>query len=138
MMYNLIPTAVLAVALGFVSSARAQTYDLSWYTVDGGGDMWTSGGTYELSGTIGQPDAGVVMTGGDFELVGGFWAAGAPCTLNGDLNYDGTIDLLDLSQLLANFGTLGGATYEDGDLNGDGAVDLIDLSELLIGFGTSC
>ncbi len=61
-------------------------------------------------------------------------AVGCP----GDLNGDQTIDLLDLSILLAHFGQIGGATYADGDLTGDGNVDLIDLSELLIVFGTSC
>jgi hypothetical protein len=28
--------------------------------VDGGGTMTASGGTYSLSGTVGQPDAGVL------------------------------------------------------------------------------
>ncbi len=58
-----------------------------------------------------------------------------PCT--GDLNGDGTVDLLDLSTLLNNFGT-SGAGPADGDLDGDGDVDLIDLSTLLTAFGTSC
>ena len=52
---------------------RANDFDLDWYTIDGGGEMWSMGNDFELSGTIGQPDAGAVMTGGDFELIGGFW-----------------------------------------------------------------
>jgi hypothetical protein len=37
-------------------------YDLSWWTVDnGGGD--SAGGTYTVNGTIGQPDAGALMSG---------------------------------------------------------------------------
>ncbi len=136
-------TTLLVTALAFSLGASSQAtadFTIDWWTVDGGGGMWATDPamTFELSGTIGQPDAGTVMVGGPFELVGGFWALGAPCTLLGDLNGDGVIDLLDLSQLLAHFGTLSGATYEDGDLNGDGAVDLLDLSELLIGFGSSC
>ena len=51
--------------------ARAQPYDLSWFTVDGGGGTST-GGVYSVSGTIGQPDAGV-MSGGGYALTGGFW-----------------------------------------------------------------
>lgn len=35
--------------------------------------MRSTGGEFELSGTIGQPDAGK-MSGGDFTLTGGFWA----------------------------------------------------------------
>ncbi|MGO8677067.1 MAG: hypothetical protein ACLQVX_14500 [Limisphaerales bacterium] len=54
-------------------SARAQTYDLSWFAIDGGGGT-SSGGTYSLSGTIGQPDAGV-LSGGNYTLTGGFWSA---------------------------------------------------------------
>ena len=35
--------------------------------------MWAAGGRFELGGTIGQPDVGVVMSSGRFTLVGGFW-----------------------------------------------------------------
>ncbi len=58
-----------------VSRVLAQTgggYDLSWHTVDGGGDT-VSGGGYTLSGTAGQPDAGTTLTGGGYTLTGGFW-----------------------------------------------------------------
>jgi hypothetical protein len=56
----------------------------------------------------------------------------------GDLNYDGVVDLSDLAQLLAHYGTTGGAEYEDGDLDGDGDVDLADLAALLGVYGTTC
>jgi hypothetical protein len=49
-------------------------YDLSWSTTDGGGGS-SSGGIFDLTGTAGQPDAGV-MSGGDFTLAGGFWGGG--------------------------------------------------------------
>jgi len=120
-------------------AASGQTYDLSWHTIDGGGEMFTTGGDYELSGTIGQPDAGVLMTGADFVLAGGFWAGGAeePFCF-GDLDGDNDIDLADLAQLLANYGTTSGAVYEDGDLDVDGDVDLADLAALLGVYGTTC
>jgi len=50
--------------------------DLSWNTVDSGGGTFSSGGSYTLGGTIGQPDAGG-MTGGAYTLSGGFWAGQA-------------------------------------------------------------
>jgi hypothetical protein len=50
---------------------QAQSYAITWWTVDGGGGTSTGGG-YTLSGTIGQPDAGV-MGGGGYTLTGGFW-----------------------------------------------------------------
>src|SRR5271157_1484908 len=54
-------------------TAHAQSYSIDWYKVSGGGGTST-GGTYQVSGTIGQPDAGGAMTGGDYSLTGGFWA----------------------------------------------------------------
>jgi hypothetical protein len=56
----------------FCIHAAAQSYSIGWYKVSGGGGTSTNG-QYSLSGTIGQPDAGV-MSGGNFELQGGFWA----------------------------------------------------------------
>ena len=49
-------------------------YDVSWWTVDGGGDV-LSGGGYTLQGTAGQPDAGA-LSGDGYTLSGGFWATG--------------------------------------------------------------
>jgi|SRR5579871_759101 len=56
-------------SLGFY--AIAQNYTISWYKVAGGGGT-SSGGSYSLSGTIGQPDAGH-MAGGNYAIDGGFW-----------------------------------------------------------------
>jgi hypothetical protein len=55
-----------------------------------------------------------------------------------DLDRDNDVDLSDLAQLLANYGTTGEATYWDGDLDGDDDVDLEDLAELLSVYGTAC
>ena len=63
---------VLTLVLASIASAQGG-YDLPWWTVDGGGDT-SSGGSYVLSGTIGQPDAGG-LSGGSYMLVGGFWSA---------------------------------------------------------------
>src|SRR5438105_7152134 len=46
-------------------------FALTWSTVDGGGGL-SSGGQFNVKGTIGQPDAGQVMSG-TFTLNGGFW-----------------------------------------------------------------
>ena|ERR1041384_2280495 len=48
-------------------------YDLSWNKIAGGGGVST-GGVYTVSGTIGQPDAGVPMSGGNYSITGGFWS----------------------------------------------------------------
>lgn len=53
-------------------------YDLTWNTIDGGGVIESTGGNFSLSGTIGQPDVGVVLGGGAYSLVGGFWVGVSP------------------------------------------------------------
>ena len=63
---------ILAALFLFTQLARAQTYSIDWFTIDGGGGTST-GGVYSISGTIGQPDAGPTMSGGNYSLVGGFW-----------------------------------------------------------------
>jgi hypothetical protein len=53
--------------------AFAQSYSIDWYKVAGGGGAST-GATYQVSGTIGQPEAGGAMSGGQYSLTGGFWS----------------------------------------------------------------
>jgi hypothetical protein len=48
------------------TGALAPPYTINWHTVDGGGAMNVTGGTYTLSGTIGQPDAGPTLSAGNF------------------------------------------------------------------------
>jgi len=57
-----------------VLAATSDDYDLSWWTVDAGGQSYSSDGRYSLGGTIAQPDAGI-LEGGGYTLVGGFWGA---------------------------------------------------------------
>jgi hypothetical protein len=69
----------LMLALTWAAIAAPTELSLDWWTVDGGsGTMSGSGpaGAYTLSGTAGQPDAGM-MADGDYVLVGGFWGGGA-------------------------------------------------------------
>ncbi|MDZ4755525.1 MAG: hypothetical protein SGJ11_13640 [Phycisphaerae bacterium] len=108
-------------------------FDLSWHTVDGGGETFSVGSGFVLGGTIGQPDAGAVMTGGAFALTGGFWpgaefTSGVPCF--SDFNADGVVDATDLAVLLGGWGVDGPA-----DLSGDGIVNSVDLALLLGAWG---
>ena len=77
--------AIGAVAL-LAASAHADPA-INWWTIDAGGGSST-GGSFTLSGTIGQFDASTPVTGGSFRLVGGFWGDGGafvsiPITRNG-------------------------------------------------------
>ncbi len=55
--------------------AQGTGYDLSWWSVDGGGGTFSTGGGYSLGGTAGQADPGVLANGG-YNLGGGFWRGG--------------------------------------------------------------
>lgn len=77
------PTAVfaafftlLAGSLIFVTSPASAQLTIGRWTVDGGGSPPAQGGGYQVYGTIGQPDAGV-LTGGAYTLGGGFWGTSA-------------------------------------------------------------
>ena len=111
-------------------------FDLGWYTLDSGGTTSATGGAFELSGTVGQPDAGVKpMEGGGFELTGGFWFRLAP----GDCNEDGGVNLFDCGDFEAcmvgpSIGP-GGAPCPCFDLDADNDVDLADFAEFQRGFG---
>ena len=66
--------ALLLSTLNFqLSTAHAQQYSINWFKVAGGGGT-SAGGAYQVSGTIGQHDAGGPMTGGNYSLTGGFWS----------------------------------------------------------------
>lgn len=65
---------VLLLATGSVAAQTGGPYDLSWWTVDGGGgESKDLGSGYALMGTAGQPDAWT-MGDNDYSLAGGFWS----------------------------------------------------------------
>jgi len=68
---------VALVVSGLITSSSLGQYEISWYTIDGGGGRST-GGDFTLTGTIGQPDA-AYSRGGNYELLGGFWPGGPLC-----------------------------------------------------------
>jgi len=72
---RLIVSVILFAVLN--ATVASGQYKLNWYTIDGGGGR-SSGGPYELLGTIGQPDA-AYSAGGGYELLGGFWPGGPLC-----------------------------------------------------------
>jgi len=64
---------ILLFSLLISTISYAQTYSIDWYKIAGGGGTST-GATYQITGTIGQPDASGAMTGGNYSLTGGFWS----------------------------------------------------------------
>jgi len=74
---------ILLFALLIPTLGLAQQYSIDWYKIAGGGA--STGAAYQVTGTIGQPDASMAMSGGSYSLTGGFWSlisvvqtAGAP------------------------------------------------------------
>lgn len=76
-----------------LSTVHAQPFALESWSIDGGGGT-SAGSGFSLTGTIGQPDAGV-LAGGGFTLVGGFpgWhiVPAGPVTLTVQLRADGRV-----------------------------------------------
>jgi hypothetical protein len=88
-------------------------YQIVWSTIDGGGGQ-SAGGQYVLTGTTGQPDTGA-MSGGLYELLGGFWPGGPLCI----------VDFEDFARF-AEFWLESGSNLP-ADLDGNGIVNLNDL-----------
>ena len=66
-------TLILMLSLFLTATGFAQQYSIDWHKIAGGGGAST-GATYQVIGTIGQPDAGSAMTGGNYTVTGGFWS----------------------------------------------------------------
>ena len=112
--------------------AVADDFEINRSTIDGGGEHSTSG-NFELSGIIGQPDAGV-MEGDGFTLTGGFWFEEPP----DDCNRDGWVNLIDyddFDQCLS--GPTAGLSQPQCncfDRDGDNDVDLSDVCQFQSAF----
>ena len=122
---------VAVVTLG--AALLAAPFEMTRSTIDGGGAVRSAGGDYELSGTIGQPDAGV-LAGGSFEITGGFWFALPP----GDCNDDGGTGLSDVAFFEECVTGPAGPTPSGScrcfDVDGSGVIDLADFAEVQVVF----
>ncbi|MFG0259369.1 MAG: GC-type dockerin domain-anchored protein [Phycisphaerales bacterium JB041] len=111
---------------------HAQSYEVSWNSIDNGGGT-SAGGGYTLAGTIGQHDAGPTIAGGGFTLSGGFWPGiGANCL--GDFNRDGTVNTLDVLAFLNAWS----AGDHSADFNRDGTVNTLDVLAFLNAWSAGC
>lgn len=88
-------------------AAPADTTDIDWWTVDGGGGR-SAGSGFALTGTVAQLDAGQPMSGGDFTFAGGLWT-GDPSPAEPPLFAD-DFETGDLSRWSASAGSTKTAT----------------------------
>lgn len=112
-------------------------YEITVWSIDGGGVVNASGGPYTLSGTIGQHDAGPAMDGGGFVVEGGFWPAAVLteiCSVDLAPPF-GTINLFDLFAFLD--------LYNQQDPAADiaapfGTINVFDLLAYLEAYNAGC
>lgn len=124
--------AAAAVALVSASPIALGQYSIPWSTIDGGGAMSSSGGTYSLAGTIAQPDASsfaAPMSGGTYSLVGGFWPVAAPtCSLPGDMDLSTLRNGVDVQGFVNCLLGVNGSNCTCADVSGNGAVGPEDVA----------
>lgn len=124
-MKSAIAAMIMALATGSLALGE---WELGWRTVDGGGAMRSTSSSFELSGTIGQPDAGR-SDGPNFGLTGGFWFEHAP----GDCVLTGAITLHDATAFESCAVGPEVSSPDEScrcmDFDGDGDVDLRDAAE---------
>lgn len=80
-------TSIALGAVALLAFSTAAAFSIPSWTINGGGTTFAAGGGWMLAGTIGQHDASETraLTGGDWQLTGGFWVEA------GDLSGGGVI-----------------------------------------------
>lgn len=109
--------------------AYAQDFDIEWRTIDGGGTSSSAGGSFTLSGTVGQSDAGPDfqgLIGGTFSLEGRFLPVTQICFCPGDMNQDGSKNGDDIQTFVNCFIT--GGNCSCADVNGTNGMDVGDVT----------
>lgn len=101
---------------------------VDWFTVDNsGGRMESTDGSIVVTGSIGQPDASLMLSSNDGSItiiggfIGGIMDQPAPC--EGDYNNDGVVTVADFITVLLSFGS---------------PYDVSDFIAVLLNFGTRC
>lgn len=115
-MKNTLTVIAIITALLLTAANAENQYEITWSTIDSGGQTST-GGPYELTGTIGQHDTGA-SSGDEYTLSSGFWPGSFGCVVN-------LTDLLVLADMWLN--------AQEGlpaDIDQSGTVDFADFSEM--------
>ncbi len=137
---RLVLLATAALSLAFMQSrilpasfaGSVDDFGLSRNAIGLGGAIRTTGGDFELSGSVGQPNTGR-MAGGEFDLSGGFWFE----LVAGDCAEDAGVSTGDIPGFVDCLSGPWAATQGEcscGDLDGDGDTDLHDVAEFQTSF----
>lgn len=111
--------------------------EINWQVISSGGSINGTSTNYKLSGTISQTAVGTGSST-SYGLNHGFWQAFAPgdpncCNVPGDANNNGTVNILDITYLIAYLyqgGPPPPCMYE-GDANGNCAINILDITYLI-------
>ncbi|MCE2967288.1 MAG: GC-type dockerin domain-anchored protein [Phycisphaerales bacterium] len=152
---SIMPALILVAALCGMD-ARAQSggdFDLTWYSVDGGGEQ-VGAGDIVVFGTVGQGDVDQRAVGGGFTVVGGFWTipfqpSVCPADIantDGEPGADGAVDNGDFTLFFNAFfadisdpiRTSADIANTDGELPLDGVIDNGDFSLFFSVFFQGC
>ena len=128
---------MLIAVSAFAQLAAPGPFDLSWYTIDGGGGR-SSGGTFTIDATIGQPDAGNTMSGGTFVMTGGFWLGTSKAPCPADINGGGVVNIDDLLAVINGWGMCPPPCPPScaADTNDDCFINIDDLLSVINGWGS--
>ena len=136
---DLIIPALLACLAPAAHAQSGGQYELSWSTIDAGGAMEMTGGSFSLSGAVGQFDAGSTNTG-PYAVDAGFWpipfaTPGEGCSEADLAEPFGTLDFSDVIAFLTAFGAMDPAADLAPPL---GVFDFSDVIAFLTAFGAGC
>jgi hypothetical protein len=104
------------------------------------GNLGETNFTY-LNGAVCVNDSGQIAGFGTYSTLSGSGSGGVyeafllTPALSGDANFDGSVDINDLTIVLAHYGQSGG--WAQGEFTGDGTVDINDLTIVLANYGKS-
>ena len=127
MSINRLSFFIFVLMFSLTAHSNAQL-EITFHSIDGGGGR-SVGGSFDLECTIGETEAGVPSTGGMFELVTGYQSSPPLPILLGDVNLDGTINLLDVGPFIDR---LANGTFQvEADCNEDGVVNLLDVEPFI-------
>ncbi|MBL8880847.1 MAG: hypothetical protein JNG88_17170 [Phycisphaerales bacterium] len=131
------PFLVFACALlaPSVLSQSGGQYQIAWSSIDSGSAIVLSGADFETGCTAGEHDPSVRLTGGDFEVISGFW----PGVLTdyrrpADMNCDGLVNSFDIDGFvlaitdpIAYSALFRECNINNADGNGDGLINSFDI-----------
>jgi hypothetical protein len=86
-------------------------------------------GTYRSEGYAWGENVGWINLDDAIEFV---------CSVPGDLDNNGSVNVFDFSAFVGGFGSLGNPAFTNGDVDGNGDVNVFDFSIFASNFGASC